>query len=411
MAQGTGQTRRRQAGKDKASGSSSSARTRGSGTARSASRSSSNGRANASRAKAGASPRKQKVAAAASRPRAATTRRAHKQTGSGSALEVARGGARKIVRAGAGKVVRAGALEAARKLALPTAKRVGGLAAAVRPAAAPLGATGAVVLAGVAARAVQHRRQDRRSRIGARIRGSRPSLKKSRPVGIHTAAAIAQQAGQRAKATVGQAGKHARPVVADFSPRRQELLWMAAVQAGLRAAPIIGRARRLPIQQSIDIAVPLEVAYEEWMKLEFLPEGCQRVENIERTEGGTLTGRLRGRAWSRRWEAEIRDERDGESFAWRSVRGSDCAGLVTFHRLGDRLTRLELQLDVVPVKPSEALDFALRLADARTRAELRRFKARLETINPDAYGEEDDPEIEDENPDEDEQDDHNHKEG
>ncbi len=40
------------------------------------------------------------------------------------------------------------------------------------------------------------------------------------------------------------------------------------------------RLRSVPIQCSIDIAVPLTVAYEEWMKLEFLPEGVHTVRKI-----------------------------------------------------------------------------------------------------------------------------------
>src|SRR2546421_2276356 len=83
------------------------------------------------------------------------------------------------------------------------------------------------------------------------------------------------------------------------------------------------RLRSVPIQCSIDIAVPLEVAYEEWMKLEFLPEGIHRVEQIRR-KGDRLTGRILGAmANHERWRAEIREERRCESFAWRSVSGSD----------------------------------------------------------------------------------------
>jgi hypothetical protein len=67
------------------------------------------------------------------------------------------------------------------------------------------------------------------------------------------------------------------------------------------------------------------------------------------------------------------------------VEGSDCAGLATFHRLSDRLTRIELDLDVLPTTPLDTLALSLRLANRRAEAELRRFKARVEFINPDAY--------------------------
>src|SRR5947209_9367499 len=55
--------------------------------------------------------------------------------------------------------------------------------------------------------------------------------------------------------------------------------------------PLIARIRSLPIQCSVDIAVPLEVAYDEWMKLEFVPEGAHRVEEIKR-RGNRLRGKI-----------------------------------------------------------------------------------------------------------------------
>jgi uncharacterized membrane protein len=141
--------------------------------------------------------------------------------------------------------------------------------------------------------------------------------------------------------------------------------------------------RFLPIQLSIDVAAPINVAWKEWVTLGSLPEGVHRIEDVER-DGDSLFGHTAGpRAAD--WEAEITDERQDESFAWRSIEGSDCAGLVTFHRLSDRLTRIELDLDVVPTNPSEAMTLALHVAHRRAEADLRRFKAHVEFINPDVY--------------------------
>jgi uncharacterized membrane protein len=139
----------------------------------------------------------------------------------------------------------------------------------------------------------------------------------------------------------------------------------------------------LPIQQSVDIAVPIAFAWQEWMELSFLPEGVDTVVDIERS-GDTLSGRLAGHPGSS-WSAEILDERECESFAWRSNEGSDCAGLVTFHQLSDRLTRLELTLDVVPQTPADSVSLLTHLADWRARKEMRKFKADLEVVSPDVY--------------------------
>jgi len=146
--------------------------------------------------------------------------------------------------------------------------------------------------------------------------------------------------------------------------------------------------KRLPIQRSVDIAVPIRVAWEEWMAFESIPEGVHTVVEIER-DGDELFGRTGGPRPTD-WAAEILDEREQQSFAWQSHEGSDCAGLVTFHDLSKRLTRIELNLDVVPTGLAETFQLTVHLADRRAEADLRRFKARLELINPDLYEEEED---------------------
>ncbi|MBV9309604.1 MAG: hypothetical protein JOZ73_02160, partial [Solirubrobacterales bacterium] len=143
-------------------------------------------------------------------------------------------------------------------------------------------------------------------------------------------------------------------------------------------------SKRLPIQVSVDVAVPLEVAWDEWLGSGSLPEGVHRAREIER-DGSQLLGVVGPRGAD--WEAEIVDEREHESLAWRSTVGSDVAGLVTFHRLSDRLTRIELDLDVLPTNPAEAFAFTTHIAHHRAEADLRRFKARVEFINPDVYEE------------------------
>jgi uncharacterized membrane protein len=161
-----------------------------------------------------------------------------------------------------------------------------------------------------------------------------------------------------------------------------------AAVSGMRSAnleSLLARARTLPIQRSLDVAVPLEVAWDQWESLRFIPEGTHRVASIERDGDDRLVGRVHGLRVERDWEAEIVDERVDESFAWHSVGGSDCSGLVTFHRLSDRLTRVELHLDVIPGGVAEALELVSRVADRRAGAELRRFKAYAETLDPDEY--------------------------
>jgi uncharacterized membrane protein len=160
-----------------------------------------------------------------------------------------------------------------------------------------------------------------------------------------------------------------------------------AVELGGRTVELGRRAveshtgRRPPIQVSVDVAVPLTVAWDEWMSFDAFTEGVAELRDVAR-DGGRLTGEL---AHGREWEAEIVDEREHEAFAWRSESGTDCAGLITFHALAERLTRIELELDVVPSSAWQTVTLSAGLAARRAQDDLRRFKARVEFINPDEY--------------------------
>jgi uncharacterized membrane protein len=207
-----------------------------------------------------------------------------------------------------------------------------------------------------------------------------------------------QRGAQRAASTVKPSGPPGPSGIARAAARKVlKLVARKALTSGAKAlraatdrtaalsreAVETGLNRRLPIQVSIDVAVPIHIAWEEWMTFNSLTEGVHRIEDVER-DGQSLFGVTPGPR-SSEWVAEIVDEREDESFAWRSVEGSDCAGLVTFHQLSDRLTRIELDLDVLPTGAGEALALSLHLAHRRAEAELRRFKARVEFINPDVY--------------------------
>lgn len=212
-----------------------------------------------------------------------------------------------------------------------------------------------------------------RSSSAATKGGSPPSVGAA---SSKTLAAIARRSARRAAGTLTS-----KAIPAGASTAKKVAAW-AGESSG--EATIV-HARRLPIQRAVDVAVPLRVAWDQWMKFNYFHEGTRRVEDVQR-DGDRLVGRV-ARLAADEWEAEIIDERVDESFAWQSIDGSDCAGLVTFHRLSDRLTRIELNLDVRPVGLAEALALTLHLADRRAKADLRRFKAHVELLSPDTYQE------------------------
>lgn len=243
------------------------------------------------------------------------------------------------------------------------------------------------------------------AKSGARSRSSgRPAAAKKTAAKTtrKTAAKAAKGASPSLFEPTGVTGKLARKTARKVATRAlgsgPSMLRLAGEKAAATVMAAIGettgrtRHRQLPIQRSIDIAVPLRVAWQEWTAFDFIPEGVHTVTDVG-VDGGRLTGRIPGPREAS-WSAEILDARDEQSFAWQSDEGSDCAGLVTFHELSARLTRIELNLDVVPTSLTESFQLTTHLADHRADTDLRRFKARLELINPDLYEEDDTEESE-----------------
>jgi uncharacterized membrane protein len=78
------------------------------------------------------------------------------------------------------------------------------------------------------------------------------------------------------------------------------------------------------------------------------------------------------------WNAEITEQIPDERIAWRSIEGAPNAGVVTFHRLDPRKTRIMLQMEYEPETIVEHLGDWIGLATTRIKGDLDRFKRFIE---------------------------------
>src|SRR4051794_24586508 len=139
-----------------------------------------------------------------------------------------------------------------------------------------------------------------------------------------------------------------------------------------------GKGRRMPIQQAVDVAAPLDVVYDQFTQFEDYPKFMHRVERAEQRDEAHVV--FSEKIWGvrRQWEAEIVEQSPDERIVWKTVSGMSHVGVVTFHELGDRLTRIELNVDIDPDGPIEKIARGARFAKRAARADLKRFKAFVE---------------------------------
>jgi uncharacterized membrane protein len=146
-----------------------------------------------------------------------------------------------------------------------------------------------------------------------------------------------------------------------------------------RAAPGQGGSgRRMPIQQSVDVAVPIKVSYNRWTLFEDWPDFMHRVESVDQADDTTLSVSMKVWGITRRFEAEIVEQRPDQRIEWNVSEGLAHTGVVTFHKLADRLTRIEVSLDFEPHGMLEKMGRGMRFAKRAVRADLHRFKALVE---------------------------------
>jgi uncharacterized membrane protein len=146
-----------------------------------------------------------------------------------------------------------------------------------------------------------------------------------------------------------------------------------------RAAPGQGGSgRRMPIQQSVDVAVPIKTAYNRWTMFEDWPEFMHRVDQVEQVDDTTLSFATKVWGITKRFEAKIVEQRPDQRIEWDASEGLAHTGVVTFHKLSDRLTRIEVSLDVEPHGMVEKMGRGLRFTKRAVRGDLHRFKALIE---------------------------------
>src|SRR5205814_6836873 len=136
------------------------------------------------------------------------------------------------------------------------------------------------------------------------------------------------------------------------------------------------KTRRLPIQRWTDIAVPVPEAYEKWTQFEEFPKFMHRVLNVEKQDDSKLI-HWEEKIWfsTRQWEGEITDRRKNDRIAWKTTSGMSHKGVVTFHKLGDRLTRVMVDMEFEPSGVLEKMASGLRFVKRAVQSDLARVKA------------------------------------
>jgi hypothetical protein len=161
----------------------------------------------------------------------------------------------------------------------------------------------------------------------------------------------------------GGPGAFAQRMVSSVSDARTGMLEKVGIGGESQSRP--WRERRLPVEESIDLVVPLETAYDRFPEFEEYAKFMSRGEMV--------------------------DERPDERITWKRTDGVDASAVVTFHRLSDRLTRVMVTYDHQPQGPLGKAASLFSTSRRGLLADLMRFKAFVEMSEEDTEAPEEEP--------------------
>jgi uncharacterized membrane protein len=133
------------------------------------------------------------------------------------------------------------------------------------------------------------------------------------------------------------------------------------------------------IEESIEVNVPVSVAYNQWTQFEDFPlfmEGVDHVQQLDDTRlhwVATVVGK------KAEWDAKILEQHPDRQISWVSEDGKKTRGTVTFEPRAEGKTFVRLSMSYQAEGPAEALGSAAGLDARRVRGDLERFKELIES--------------------------------
>lgn len=130
--------------------------------------------------------------------------------------------------------------------------------------------------------------------------------------------------------------------------------------------------------KTVDVNVPVRVAYDQWTQFEDFPLFMENVTEINQLDDTKLQWTAEIDGTKEEWTAEITEQTPDQRIAWRSTSGAQNAGVVTFHKLDDNTSRVSLQMEYEPESAIEKAGAKTGVVDRTVEENLNNFKEFIE---------------------------------
>ena len=141
---------------------------------------------------------------------------------------------------------------------------------------------------------------------------------------------------------------------------------------------IDGSARQASIEEEIEVAVPVQTAYNQWTQFEEFPRFMEGVDEVRQLDDTLLHWAASVAGKHAEWDAKIIEQDPDRRIAWESTDGKRTRGTVSFEDMGAGRTRIRLHMTYMAEGVSEQMGSAIGLDSRRIQGDLQRFRDLVE---------------------------------
>jgi len=131
--------------------------------------------------------------------------------------------------------------------------------------------------------------------------------------------------------------------------------------------------------ETVDINAPVSVTWSLWSDVTRWPSFLSHVRLVQPLDERRFAWQLALPGADRNFVAELTEVVEENRIAWRTTKGVDHAGVVTFHRLSDTTSRVTLQIEYDPKGFIEHLGALTNLDSTLANYDLGEFQKLAET--------------------------------
>jgi uncharacterized membrane protein len=130
----------------------------------------------------------------------------------------------------------------------------------------------------------------------------------------------------------------------------------------------------IAIEKSIEVNVPVYVAYSQWTRLVEFPRFMDGVKEVKQLDGKRLHWKAEIAGQATEWDAEITEQLADQRLALTNRAGAIKEWAVTFRELSNDRSTVMLQVEYGPQDAVEPVSDAVGVGSLRVQGDLERFK-------------------------------------